>query len=264
MPQSDGTNTLKRIALHFSDDNGSFTNSTEDIYRFAVNPENYRHTMPQRSNVLKTKSSIIVEDYGKDIETITFSGTTGFRKIKQNGKVMNGKQRMDELIALVDYYAQSSGGSGNRPSHLRFYNRTDDVNKLVTLAPEGLTVTRDKENPLMYQYEITLIVLGFAWEDGDNAKTDPEFGNVKPSPSQDATNKFLDQNDYDYGYRDQNNTAMNNGDNRFTDHIKDTDNNIQSNNTSGTVANPRVNLRGMSSSVSNMAQIVGYGNGGVG
>ena len=61
MPQADGKNDLKRVVLHLPSE------GDKGWYRFKVNPENYSIEMPQRTSVIKTKSDIIIEDYGKDI-----------------------------------------------------------------------------------------------------------------------------------------------------------------------------------------------------
>ena len=263
MPQADGRNQVKRIALHFSDDNGNFHNNViTEIYRFAVNPENYKHDMPQRSTVVKTKSNIIVEDFGKDIETITFSGTLGYKKVNVNGRMMTGKERMDELRDRIDYYAHSSGGNGNRPMQLRFMDNTDDVHRLVHLAPQGLSITRDVNEPLLYRYEITLYVLGFTWEDGDNAKVDPEIGNVNPSFKGSNEDRLSNQTSSQKNERDKNEQVISDTNKVINDFVNRGDNKKPVNANNKTY-NPRFTANGLAGTVSSVALQIGYGNGGV-
>lgn len=173
MPQSDGMGgTLQRVALRVGDypDTGWF--------RFAVNPAQYKHSKPQRVTIFKTKSNIITEDFGKDIETIQFNGTTGF---KRDAGGFNGAQRLNQLRTLIDSYAEM-GGNGNRSKdELRFYNFTDDQYFVVHLAPEGLSIERSVDQPLLYTYSISLVVLRYAGEPAERDKANPEIGNVAPS-----------------------------------------------------------------------------------
>lgn len=187
MGQSDGMGgTLSRIALKVEGD------GTTGWYRFQVNPASYSHSKPQRVTIFKTKSNIITEDFGKDIETIQFSGTTGFRK-DANGKT--GKDRLEDLQSFLDDYA-NQGGNGNRSkSELTFYNFTDDQYFIVHLAPEGLKIERSVDQPLLYTYTISLVVLRKAGEPAERDQTNPEIGNANPSVGgTDTTGNFTTAN----------------------------------------------------------------------
>lgn len=275
---SQPNNSHKRISLHFSDTTKE--NRNNDIYYFAVNPENFSYEKPQRSTLLKTKSSMIVEDFGKDVETITFSGTTGYRYIaKADGTYTNGKQRLQELDDKIERYAKSSGGSGNTPIEMRFYNISDGYAKLVTLAPQGFKITRSKDEPLLYRYEITLYVQGDAWQTTDNAKIPPELGNVNPSHQGNYTNNvnglpsstlnqmnrngtILDNSTVNYGK----NTDSNNGntsDRRLQKHIDNLNRDNNAKNAGKKIYNPNQNTNGVRGVVNDMALTIGYANGGV-
>lgn len=171
--QSDGMGgTLKRIAIQVGDDPNT------GWYRFQVNPTQYKYSKPHRVTIFKTKSNIITEDFGKDIETIQFSGTTGFRK---DSRGMNGADRLRELSNLIDDYA-NKGGNGNRPKvEMKFYNFTDDQYFVVHLAPEGLTIERSAEQPLLFTYTLSLVVLRKAGEPAERDQVNPEIGNKNPS-----------------------------------------------------------------------------------
>nr|DAI05689.1 MAG TPA: hypothetical protein [Herelleviridae sp.] len=173
MGQSDGMGgTLKRIAIQIGNDPNS------GWYRFQVNPTQYKYNKPQRVTIFKTKSNIITEDFGKDIETIQFSGTTGFRV---DGRGKNGADRLKELEALIDDYA-NRGGNGNRSSvEMKFYNFTDDKFFIVHLAPEGMSVERSVDQPLLFNYSLSLVVLREAGQPSERNQVSPQIGNVSPS-----------------------------------------------------------------------------------
>lgn len=173
MPQSDGMGgTLKRIALQVGDDKGT------GWYRFKVNPTQYRHAKPHRTTIFKTKSQIVTEDFGADIQTIQFSGTTGFQKDAQ------GKTGADRLRALDEFIANyaSQGGNGNRSkAEMTFYNFTDDVYYTVHLAPDGIVIERSVDQPLLFNYTISLIVLREADQPSERDIANSQIGNANVS-----------------------------------------------------------------------------------
>lgn len=170
MPQADGYGLfLRRMALEL--DNGGW-------YYFKVNPNNYNHNEPQRTTVVKTKSNVVVEDFGKDIETITFSGTTGWAK---DSLGRTGADRMKNLRNYVRNYASQAGNGNRSVNELTFHNFTDGESYIVHLAPEGITLERDVEQPILYNYKINLIVIRDAKLPADTESVDPELGNKDPS-----------------------------------------------------------------------------------
>lgn len=164
MPQADGRNKLQRMALQMTDGT---------LYRFLVNPQNYEIHRPQRSAVFKTRTHVVVEDYGPDIPTISFSGTTGFRVV--NGK--SGADRLKDLQAVINDYANSGHAEGTVSKELYFHNFTDGESYVVHLEGDGLTVTRSAENPLLYEYQISLYILREAHQPDPDNITTPRTGN---------------------------------------------------------------------------------------
>lgn len=260
MSQSDGTNDLKRVVLHLPSE------GDKGWYRFKVNPENYSIEMPQRTSVIKTKSDIIIEDYGKDIEVINFSGTTGFKPIMENGVKRNGKDKIEELEHIITKYAKSAGDGNQQSNTMFFYNMTDGRYYKVHLAPQGLKITRSKDEPLLFRYDITLMVLGDAFEPDRNSISDPQLGNKSLS----SEKSLLDKLDVLYPpakkSRDINNNTKDNNDStkRLPQTQTDTKPKTYSpTSNGGRVYNPRTSTNGLKGNVSNMAMIIGYGNGGV-
>ncbi|MCB5366907.1 hypothetical protein [Collinsella aerofaciens] len=169
MPMSDGTHTLKKIAFQVGN----------KFFRFAINPQNYSHSIPHRTTAIKTKSRIIIEDFQSDIPTITISGTTGFNPTGK--KEDRGIEKIKELKAFLERYA-AMGGNGNTASEdFIFHNFTNDESYVIHLSPEGVTYTQDVSQPLLYQYEIKFVVLRKATDPADEDITNPEIGNSHPS-----------------------------------------------------------------------------------
>lgn len=170
MPQFDGhSRSFRRIALQLA--NGGW-------YDFRVNPVNYVHNEPQRATILKTKSDIIIEDFGKDLETITFSGTTGHRR---DSAGRTGADRMRLLRSYLRDYA-NQGGNGNRSvNELTFHNFTDGESYIVHLAPEAITLERDVAQPILFTYKISLVVIRDAGKPPDREIVDANIGNKQTS-----------------------------------------------------------------------------------
>lgn len=167
MPQSDGKNTLKRFELELRGPSG--TNSI--WYRFQVNPQSYKESFPQRSTVYRTRTSVVVEDYGRDLGQLEFSGTTGL-KVDKEGK--NGADRLKSLKKIIEDYSSA----GHRVDdveqtelELIFYNRTDGGSYYVHLAPEAIQIERSAEQSLLYNYRLAFIIIRNA-DDPDTRDVD--------------------------------------------------------------------------------------------
>lgn len=167
--QSDGETTLERIALRLVGGSGTEV----AYYKFQINPQNYKETSPQRATVFRTRSAIVVEDFGPDIVTIEFSGTTGFKRDKTG---RTGADRLQALKAIIEQYSTSGQRIGEEDSQqleMIFYNFTDGGSYYVHLAPGGFEIERSAEQSILYNYRLSLVVLREAGDpdvrDIDNA-----------------------------------------------------------------------------------------------
>lgn len=174
MPQSDGRNQLRRMALQVGD----------KMFKFAINPSDYQINFPQRSLATRTKSTVIIQDFGQDVGSITFSGTTGWRR-GADGKT--GKDRMDELEYYWDTYRRENQGNGNAPKkEMIFHNFTDNYSYVVHPMPEGLTIKRSAERSILYDYSIALYIVRNAEIPPNTDIHDPNIGSPKPSIPSDS------------------------------------------------------------------------------
>lgn len=146
MPQYDKYGKLKRMSFKY---NGK-------TITLAVNPQNYEFQEQQRATIMKTQSDNVIEQYGPDFPIISISGNTGYRKV--NGKT--GKQRFDELRAFfLGYQARQVDGAAEA-GDMYFYNWTDDLSYRVTIPSGGFQYSRNVDTTLLFNYSISLLVLG--------------------------------------------------------------------------------------------------------
>lgn len=122
-----------------------------------VNPDTYKYTRGQRSATYKTQNANVNQQFGAELAEISIQGNTGWHK---DGKGLDGKDRLDELNKLIADYQNDTQNGGHSASPLKFDNYTDHKYYTVTVAADGFQYSRDKENPLVYDYLINLTVLG--------------------------------------------------------------------------------------------------------
>lgn len=147
MSQSDGTTKLNRIEFSYS--GGS--------YKFNLNPQSMKMTQPHRVSVIKTQSTYVLDDFNDDVQILNISGTTGGPRGQQ------GEKSIMALWKFLDTYANQTPSYGQAPREpLTFYNHTENYAFATVLSPDGYSISRDVSHPLFWNYDITLIVLGYA------------------------------------------------------------------------------------------------------
>lgn len=171
--QSDGISRLERVALRLVKGSGQEL----AYYKFQVNPQSYRETYTQRTTAFRTRTATVVEDYGRDLGTIEFSGTTGFKRDKSGS---NGAER----LAKLKYFLETYSNAGHRVDdvdqeelELYFYNLTDGGSYCVHLAPDGFQIERSAEQSLLYNYKISLVIIRDASDPDVREIDDPRLGN---------------------------------------------------------------------------------------
>lgn len=162
--------TLKRMAIEWAN------HSTVNLQ---VNPQQYSFKQGQRTTVFKTQSNTVVEDFGQDIATITFSGHTGFSQHSATGAT--GMDRYWELRTLLEGYASSTSDGKTPTDNLIFYNYTDEESYIVHVSPDGFEFTRSVDSPLLFNYSVALIVLRPYGTPANDDRADAPGGNNAPS-----------------------------------------------------------------------------------
>ncbi|ANT41422.1 hypothetical protein DIRTYBETTY_113 [Bacillus phage DirtyBetty] len=169
MTIANGKSRLQRIAFEV----GGRT------FRFALNPESMEEARPHRTTALKTKSRIIVEDFQDDIPTLTISGTTGFNPTGQSSD--RGVNKIKEMKKFIADFSATGGNGKLSKNEFFFHNFTNDESHVVTLAPEGITISQDAQSPLLYRYSMKFIIIRASSEPADADVVNPEIGNKFPT-----------------------------------------------------------------------------------
>lgn len=135
----------------------------EWVYNFRNSPDEFVELNPSRSGVTQARGGYWVEDFGPGIKEIQVRGHTGFKKLNLDGETLDGKQSFNKLKGLYTEYNDMRRSKYDLSEDFRkikmvFHMAADDVT--VVVHPMNFTVKRSKSNPLLYMYEMRLIVLG--------------------------------------------------------------------------------------------------------
>lgn len=144
--QSDGRRNIKRIEFRVGN----------KYYKFMFNPEEYMQEEPNRAHVTQTKSGGWVDAFGPGVGMLSMKGTTGFKGTTKDPT--KGFKKFKELRKLFrDYMKKASNGRNMNSHEFIVYNYTDGDYWVV--VPESFRLFRSIARPLLYMYEINLILL---------------------------------------------------------------------------------------------------------
>lgn len=169
--QSDGTGKrLKRVEFVF---NGQ-------TYKFALNPEEYSQEEPNRVSVLQTKGGAHVDDFGGGVASLQMKGTTGF---KNSGGYNTGGTGFERFKALRDlirkyYFDVAPGTTLTDSKEMIFHNYTDGEHWVV--VPRTFKLLRSVSRPLLFSYDIDLILLRPAYVPNSVSSRGADLGALNP------------------------------------------------------------------------------------
>lgn len=143
MPQADYINSKKNYRMEFRYGKKSF--------KFSINPEEYTLEEGSRSLVTQTKAGAWIDDFGGALPKIYMSGHTGVKS--------GGFKKFKALRDFIRTYTNDNRMAGTVTEEMYFYNYTDEDYFVVHVEPSGFKLSRSASRPLLYQYEINLIVL---------------------------------------------------------------------------------------------------------
>lgn len=161
--------------------NGS---NQEGSYTFPLEPENLNYSTAARTFQNQSRSALSIQRYGRGFTTISLSGTTGFRggtgHHQDNG---HGKQKAEELKTFLYNYMDLFSDDVNNEYKLLFMDNVNNRLSQVELQPNGFSIQQSINSPLMYTYNINLVIVG------DPTKaTSGEISNALLGNSQTAAN----------------------------------------------------------------------------
>lgn len=137
--------TLKRMKL-------SYKGTT---VKFAVNPEDYTQTIPNRVTVTQTKGGAWLDAWGAGIVEFTIKGTTGVKGTSTN--IDTGYQRWRTLRTLFAEVFQAITDGEEVKDLIALYNYTDNEYWYCFPSQSGIELYRSKSRPHMYQYTLHLL-----------------------------------------------------------------------------------------------------------
>jgi hypothetical protein len=144
------------------------TNPIITTFVFRNTPDEYTDIQPVRYSITQTPGGYWLEDFGPGVREINIKGVTGFRKMaNSDGVIQDGKTIMESLNNIINTAYL------NRRRDL--YNNKKDFRKVtmsftvhgedakfydLIVHPINFSISRSKSNPLLYYYDIRLIVIG--------------------------------------------------------------------------------------------------------
>ena len=125
-------------------------------YKFQLNPEEYTQSEPMRVTLTQTKGGAWLDAWGAGIVEITMKGTTGVRGGTTD--IDTGYNRFKDMAKLFRkcFDTVEDGEEITDEDLIKFYNYTDNEYFYCFPKPDGITLTRSKSKPHMYQYSIGL------------------------------------------------------------------------------------------------------------
>jgi hypothetical protein len=128
-----------------------------------IRPEELTRNEPQRVTPHQTVNGTWADTFGQGIATIDLSGTTGWRGNRnQDGETLFRALHDDIFLRWNRLRAErAKDGSGDPDTIEMIFS--DDLDKFCyVVAPKSFQLRREKRNPLLSKYHISLIVLGEA------------------------------------------------------------------------------------------------------
>ena len=153
----------KKVELRLYTDGRVEGNLDKDrIFTFPVNPEDFTLNRNERVQVVQTLGEPFIDEFGKGIPTLTIRGTTGWR-VRPSIENIDGHEAFKRLHRnFIDKYfseraAKTDSIQNPNDINLVIINHVDDLSYKV--APQNFRLLRNRNKPLLYQYEITFWVL---------------------------------------------------------------------------------------------------------
>lgn len=140
------------------------SNSLIDLFVMPVRPEDLKWQSPSRMTTLQTLGGAWIDDFGPGIDSLTVTGTTGWHWTNMLGiPVGDGQIAMARLKSVVftQWHAKRAAKvDNNRDPNTICLFWIDVLNGLAAIvAPQSFTLQRNKQRPLLLQYNMSLVVL---------------------------------------------------------------------------------------------------------
>ncbi len=137
-----------------------FRLSTGEEFFFALNPQEYTAITPARVNIVQTKGGVFADNFGVGVTAINIKGIAKNNFVRdKDGNVRNTaldtfKELRDKVV--LNYFDGQIPGLPPTKT-MEFYNFTDE--DYYEVIPMQFSLTRSATKPLLYTYEINLVVV---------------------------------------------------------------------------------------------------------
>lgn len=141
----------------------------------AIRPEDLTRTDPSRLTVKQTLGGAYMDNFGAGVAGIVISGHTGWHRSQEGTQTPDGMERWLALRAQVfdNWHSRKQNAikAGRDPDQVQlvFADKLDSIACVVATA--SLTLRRNKARPLLFQYQINMIVLDDVIDPVNNSAT---------------------------------------------------------------------------------------------
>jgi len=155
----------------------------------AIRPEDLTRTDPSRLTVQQTLGGAYMDNFGAGVASIVINGHTGWHRSQEGTQTPDGMDRWLALRAQVfdNWHSRKQNAikAGRDPDQVQliFADKLDNIACVVATA--SLTLRRNKARPLLFQYQINMIVLDDVINPVNNSAT-PQLIANSPSDLQKA------------------------------------------------------------------------------
>ena len=155
----------------------------------AIRPEDLTRTDPSRITVHQTLGGAYLDNFGSGVSSIVVNGHTGWHRSQEGTNTPDGIERWislrDQVFGQWHLRKQNAIKAGRDPDQIQliFADTLDDIACVVATAT--LVLRRNRSRPLLYQYQMNLIVLDDVINPVNNAAT-PQLIANSPSDIQAA------------------------------------------------------------------------------
>lgn len=128
--------------------------------RFNIRPEELTVSEPSRVSVQQTLGGAWLDNAGPGVKVVTLSGTTGWRARYGEEDGHSLFKRLNKVV-YADWHAKRNAAieAGNNPDNIQLV-LVDELDELVyVVAPMSFQLRRNKNRPLLMQYQILLNVI---------------------------------------------------------------------------------------------------------
>lgn len=133
---------------------------TVDTASLVIRPEDLTRSEPSRLTAQQTLGGAWVDNFGPGLANITISGHTGWRRSSDGRDGIEAFQRLNQ-IGFTQWHRRrdSAIAAGENPDDVKLVF-ADSLDRFAwVVAPGNFTLKRNKNRPLLLQYQISLIVV---------------------------------------------------------------------------------------------------------